>query len=218
MFHILIADDHSIVRHGLSLLAHKALGEIDTIDYAKSGDEVLELLRKKKYSLLLSDLVMPDRKGTSLIKLALELQPGLRIIIVSVGSERDFGPRCMESGAYAYINKGASDLTFTKTIQSVAYDSSHNLEYNRKEIVRSRAEKVMDQHSFLLLSQREREVIMLLLQGQGMMEIAKTLSISPSTASTLKGRAFTKLKVHSVIELSHLAYTQGIRPEGNIPN
>jgi DNA-binding CsgD family transcriptional regulator len=57
-------------------------------------------------------------------------------------------------------------------------------------------------------------VVSLLLQGQGIVEIARALSISTSAASTLKGRAFTKLNVQSVVELSRLAYYQGLHPDG----
>src|SRR5690349_24353275 len=123
MLNILIADDHSAVRHGLALLVQEALGESCIIDFAQSGSEVLERLQQKNYNMLLSDLVMPDQKGIGLIGQALDLQPQLRIIIISVGPERDFAAQCLQSGACAYINTGVSDQTFTKTIRSVASES-----------------------------------------------------------------------------------------------
>lgn len=216
MLDILIADDHSIVRYGLSLVVRQALGEACAIDFATSGKEVLDRLRQKKYDLLLSDLMMPDRRGVALIGQALAVQPKLRIIIISVGPERHFSAQCLQSGAYAYINKGASDLTFARIIRSVAYDSQDYHAHNRK--MSTRGENVAEKNinPFGLLSQREHEVIMLLLRGYGMMEIAKSLSISPSAASTLKGRAFTKLSVRSVVELSRLAYHEGVHPDGTI--
>lgn len=214
MLDILIADDHSAVRHGLALLTQKTLDEACAIDFAESGDEVLACLQKKSYSILLSDLMMPDQKGMDLIGQALELQPELRIIIISVGAERDFAAQCIVNGACAYIHKGASDLTFSKVIRSVAYESDDYHSHKRKEAAQALIGKDKDQKPFLLLSQREREIILLLLQGQGIIEIAKTLSISPSAASTLKGRAFTKLNVQSVIELNRLAYFHGLNPDG----
>lgn len=120
MFSILIADDHYIVRYGLSLLTQKALGENCVIDFARSGKETLKYLRQKKYNLLLSDLMMPDQKGIGIIGQALEIQPELRIIIISAGPDSQFALRCMQSGAYAYINKGESDFTLTTAIRSVA--------------------------------------------------------------------------------------------------
>lgn len=214
MLDILIADDHSAVRHGLALLTQKALGESCAIDFAQSGEEVLERLQQKKYTILMSDLMMPDQKGIALIGQALNVQPELRIIVISVGPERDFAAQCLHNGAYAYINKGVPDAVFTKVICSVAYESDEYYSHQRKATTQGPAVKDKDLKSFGLLSQREREIVMLLLQGQGIMEIAQTLSISPSAASTLKGRAFTKLNVQSVIDLSRLAYYQGLNPDG----
>ena len=216
MLNILIADDHSAVRHGLSLLTEQALGESCQIDYAGSGDEVLEQLQQKSYTLLLSDLMMPDQKGIGLIGQALQLQPTLRIIVISVGPERDFAAQCLRSGAHAYINKGSSDLTFTKILRSVVYESDDYHSYIRKTTGQGTATRDADPQSILSLSPREREVVLLLLQGQGIVEIAQTLSISASAASTLKGRAFTKLNVQSVIELNRLAYYQGLNADGTM--
>ena len=215
MLDILIADDHSAVRHGLALLTQETLGDSCTIDFAQSGGEVLERLQQKKYAILMSDLVMPDQKGIGLIGEALELQPELRIIIISVGSERDFATQCLQSGACAYVNKGVSDQAFSKIIRSVAYESNDYLAHNRRTATREPAADNKELKSFKLLSQREYEIVLLLLQGQGIMEIAKALSISPSAASTLKGRAFTKLEVQSVVELNRLAYYQGLHHDGS---
>lgn len=218
MLDILIADDHSAVRHGLALLTQKALGESCVIDFAQSGEEVLERLQQKQYTMLLSDLMMPDQKGMSLIGQALAVQPELRIIIISVGPERDFAAQCLQSGACAYINKGVPDAAFCKVIRSVAYESDEYYSHKRKATAQGPATKDKGPQSFGLLSQREREIVLLLLQGQGIVEIAKALSISASAASTLKGRAFAKLNVQSVIELNRLAYYQGLNSDGATPS
>ncbi len=214
MLDILIADDHSIVRHGLELLTYKAVGETCRIDFAESGEEVLKQLKQKKYTILMSDLMMPDRKGIALIGQALDLQPELRIIIISVGSELDFAAQCLQHGAYAFVNKGVSDFALSKAIRSVAYESEDYHAHMRKTTTQAPTLKDKDRRSLHLLSQREQEVVSLLLQGQGIVEIARALSISTSAASTLKGRAFTKLNVQSVVELSRLAYYQGLHPDG----
>ena len=213
---ILIADDHSSVRHGLALLTEQTLGDSCVIDFAQSGDEVLARLQEKEYFILMSDLMMPDQKGVDLISLSLDIQPTLRIIIISMGPEQDFAAQCIVKGAHAYIHKGASDMAFSKTIRTVAYESDEYHAHKRKEVTQSIGDKDKDHQPFLLLSQREREIILLLLQGQGITEIANGLSISASAASTLKGRAFAKLNVQSVIELNRLAYLHGLNPDGLI--
>lgn len=122
MSDILIADDHSAVRLGLALLTRKAVGESCNIDFARSGQEVLQKLREKNYQLLLSDLAMPDQLGIALIGLALRLQPGLRIVVVSVAPEQHFAPGCLQAGASAYISKSVPDDAFIEAIRSVYRD------------------------------------------------------------------------------------------------
>lgn len=216
MLDILIADDHSAVRHGLALLTQEALNESCAIDFARSGDEVLERLQQKKYAILLSDLMMPDQKGISLIGEALNILPGLKIVVISMGPESDFAPQCLHSGACAYINKGEPDITFTKVIRSVAYDSSDYHFHTKKIMTKDYKVKDKELKSFNVLSPREHEVVMLLLRGKGIIEIAQALSLSQSAVSTLKGRAFIKLNVQSLIELNRLAYYQGLHPDGAI--
>lgn len=130
---ILIADDHSSVRHGLALLTAQTLGEECIIDFAQSGDEALICLAQKKYFLFISDFMMPDQRGVGLIGMALELQPLLRIIIISSGAEHDFADQCILKGAHAYIHKGASDMAFSKVIRTVAYESDNYHAHKRKE-------------------------------------------------------------------------------------
>jgi len=209
---ILIADDHSAVRHGLALLARQAIGNSCEIDFARSGEEALGLLREQEFRLLFSDLVMPDRMGVGLIGEALALQPELKIIVVSVGPEEDFAERCISAGAMAYINKGAPDDTFIQVISSVYHRTAAN--GRKKTSANTGATADKNAGSFNELSRREWEIVTLLLKGMGVLEIANALQISASTASTLKGRAFQKLKVQSVVELSRLAYYHGFHSDG----
>lgn len=211
---ILIADDHSAVRHGLALLTRQAIGEVGSIDFARSGDEVLEKLREKPYCLMLSDLVMPDQKGIGLIGEALALQPDLRIIVVSMGPEQDFASRCIQAGAAAYINKGEADEIFIETIRSVHDGKVVGRKKNTMQQITAPEQNNLA--SFDDLSPREREIVSLLLKGMGVLEIANTLSITASATSTLKGRAFQKLKIQSVVELSRLAYYHGLHSDGEL--
>lgn len=210
---ILIADDHAIVRLGLELLTSKAISDPFTIDFAQSGREVLEKLKGKKYNLLLSDLMMPDQMGVTLIRAALELLPDLKIIIISVGSEQDFAEMCLQLGAFAYINKGIPDAAFIKTISDV-YQGKYT--HSKKRATSDDYPQSEQLRFFYTLSHREREVALLLLKGKSMSEIANTLSISASAVSTLKGRAFQKLNVQSVIELSRFAYHLGLHCDGEL--
>lgn len=119
---VLIADDHSVARLGLAWLTRKAIGESCNIDFARTGQEVLQRLLEKKYQLLLCDLLMPDQLGVALIGQALELQDDLNIVIISVKPEQHFASACLQAGALAYISKSVPDDVFIKTIRSVYKD------------------------------------------------------------------------------------------------
>lgn len=210
MLPILIADDHAIVCLGLRLLIEKTLYEPCAIDFAHDGDEVLARLRQKEYAVLFCDLVMPDQKGVGLIAMALAIQPELKIIVISVGPDRDFAPQCLAAGARAYINKSTPDAGFAKILRAVLYDNDDLLPDNATGSFEVADPGVKEQQRFLSLSRREREVVLLLLRGHQSNEIAHIMSISISSVSSFKGRAFAKLKVYSLIGLNRLAYYHGL--------
>jgi len=203
-FTVLIADDHFPVRFGLELLTKETLGANTKIDFASDFNGILEKIKLQTYDLLISDIMMPGMDCMSMMQEALLLRPNLKILFVSVNPKEIFALRYMNAGAYGYVCKTDSDEELKKAIRNIYLGKR----YYPEGVLESRTMMVKGKKVnslFDLLSQREFAVMMLLLEGKGIIEIANTLQLNPSTASTYRGRIFEKLKVKSLIELSNLA-------------
>ena len=206
-FEILIADDHFPVRLGLEILVKETLGNSTKTDLVPDSLDALQKLRERKYDLFISDVNMPGMSCSEAMKLAFSIQPGLKILLVSVNPQNIFSPIYKKEGAYGYINKAGSDAELRKAIEYIIigkryFPSETNTIAEKKE---KEKEKDSPVNPFNNLSTREFEVMQLLLKGSGVLEIANTLSLKPSTASTYRGRIFEKLQVKNVMELSTLA-------------
>ena len=100
--HILIADDHAIVRRGLREILTDAFSGAEFSD-AANGDEVLAQLAGSPYGLLLLDINMPGRSGLEVLQTVKEKYPQLPVIMVSVQPESQYASRCLRAGAAAYV-------------------------------------------------------------------------------------------------------------------
>lgn len=216
MIEVLIADDHSVARVGLELLTKGALGNDTTIDFAISSIEVLAKLGEKKYDLLITDLAMPGNMSLSIVSAALNIQPDLKVIVITAGSEEYLAANCLEQGAYAFINKSLPDKTLKEVIRQVSSGQKYLSPEQKESLLLFFLNGKNGVKQFQQLSEREKDVARFLLKGTGILEIANILQISSSTVSTLKLRVFKKLKVNSVVELSHVAQESGIMKDSEI--
>lgn len=201
---ILIADDHLLVRIGLELVAREELGNC-CIEFAASGEEVMEKLAHARFDMLFTDMNMPDTESVTLVKKALEIQPRLKILVVSVNPEAVFAKRFLQLGAFGYVQKNADDKELKNAIRSLSLGRKYISPTQADLFISSGITSNEGDSPFARLSTREMEVTMLLLKGYGAIEVAATLSVSPSTASTYRGRIFEKLGVKNTIDLGNLA-------------
>ncbi|KAA0992040.1 response regulator transcription factor [Dyadobacter aurulentus] len=106
---VLIADDHQLVRKGPQLVVKEILGFNTAIEFAKNGSETIEKIKTLNFSMLLTDLNMPETDELGIITQVLKLDPKLRIIVITVRPDRFFAKRFFREGVMAYINKMESD-------------------------------------------------------------------------------------------------------------
>lgn len=205
MSRVLIADDHFPVRIGLQLLVIGVLGAITTVDFASDGREVMEKVGEFHYDILITDVNMPETDCMQMIEAVLQKQPQIKILVVSVNPETIFALRFIRAGVYGYIYKGDSDSELKKAIYSISLGKKYLTKSQHSLIVDGYPDNKVIDNPFTQLSEREFEVAILLLKGNGAIEIAKLLSLSPSTASTYKGRIFEKLQVSNLMDLNVLA-------------
>lgn len=204
---ILIADDHLTVRLGIRALVEDVLGKCQ-VDFASDGTTLFGKLRKKNYDMLITDLNMPEINTMELIPRILAIRAGIRIMVLSVNPEHIFARRILAAGAYGYLQKDSSDTEMIHAITSI-YSGKRYLSPKQIDGI-SNLLKDNTSNPFNRLTAREMEVAGLLLKGSSLQDIADSLYISPSTASTLKNRVFEKLEVINIVALINLARYYGL--------
>lgn len=202
-----VADDHSMVRQGVSFLLNDTYPEAKVLQTG-SFLEILKLVNQEKINLLLLDINFPDGTSLNIIPTIKKLQPNIKILIFSAYDEEMYAMRYLNVGANGYLQKLSTEEEIKYAVNSVIT--------NGKYVSKNIQNKIMD--SFILkkplnpleiLSNREIEIAKLLVQGVSSSKIAETLNIKKTTVSTYKNRVFEKLDINnlsSLIGLFHLYY------------
>lgn len=203
---ILIADDHSIVRLGASIITKEAFKD-SLITQAENYQEVYDLLSKQRYNLLLLDINMPGGNNINVIKKILTIQDDLKILVFSSYDETLYALRYIEAGACGYLNKATAMSELKHAIESIKHRGSYMSEtvrdlYIQKLTTTKSALEISNPLN--KLSNREMDVAKHLIKGLGISEMSDLLSLSASTVSTYKSRIFLKLSVKNIPELLKL--------------
>ena len=206
MIRILIADDHAIVREGLKQVL-SATSDMVVAGEAADGHEVLEKIRQDDWDVVVLDMTMPGLSGIDLIKRIKDERPELRVLVLSMHKEDQFAIRALKVGASGYLTKGSAPELLISAIRRVAAGGKH--------ISRVLAEKLAfeldpftEKPLHEMLSDREYQVLRLLVAGASINQIASDLSLSPNTISTHKHRLMRKLNISSNAELIQYALSR----------
>ena len=203
--HILIADDHAVVRRGLREILADSLPDAGFSE-ASNGDEVLGQLSKSTIALLVLDINMPGRSGLDVLRDVKQTYPRLPVIILSVHPEEQYGVRCLRAGAAAYINKeSASDELAIATRKIL--DGGRYISASMAEKLISTLEEPGDKPLHESLSDREHEVMRMIAAGVHLTEIGERLHVSVKTVSSYRARIMEKMRMESNAELTRYAMT-----------
>jgi len=198
MIRVLIADDHKIVRDGLKRIL-SAHGEVDVTGEAADGDQALALVRAHEYDLAMVDMSMPGLSGIDLIKRLKIEKPKLRILVLSMHGERQYAARALKAGASGYLNKDSAAELLVGAIRKIAAGGVHIGDAAAASLITA------DKAPHEALSDREFEVLRLLVEGLGPTDIGDKLHLSVKTVSTHKTRILEKLNVSSTAALVRYA-------------
>jgi DNA-binding NarL/FixJ family response regulator len=194
MIRALIADDHQIVRDGLKRIL-AAAGDIEVAAEAAGGDEALALAKGGDYDVAVLDLSMPGLSGIALIKRLKLEKPQLRLLVLSMHGEQQYAARALKAGASGYLTKDSASDQLVKAIRKIAAGGVYITETAASTLISS--EKG--------LSDREFEVLKLLVDGLGPTEIGEKLHLSVKTVSTHKTHILEKLGLHNTADLVRYA-------------
>lgn len=209
MRRILIADDHRIVRVGLTMILQEFFSEY-AIDEAWSAKSVISLMKKNSYPLILLDLVMPDTDPTILLHHIKNFHPETKVLILSMNDEVLYGTRYIQLGAQGYLEKDASKEEIIKAISTILAGKKYVSPELSDTLLRNALEG-KPVSPFERLSQREFQVAMHLIQGYSQKQISEMLQVHYDTVNTLKQRLYDKLNIEHHKELAALALAYGVQ-------
>ncbi|MCW5555033.1 MAG: response regulator transcription factor [Verrucomicrobiae bacterium] len=206
---ILIVDDHPVVRKGLwSCLSSKP--DLQIVGEACDGNEAIRKVQELQPDVVLMDVQMPQMDGLQVTEALRKATPKVKVLILSMQSNRESVLRIIKAGARGYVLKDAPTEELMRAIEAVnsgeAFFSPHVAQIALNQYVSE-----TDKGSPLAkLSEREREVLGLIAEGKSNKEIAMHLGIGVRTIETHRERIMRKLNIHSIAGLTKFAIANGI--------
>lgn len=208
MKHILIVEDHAIVRLGIIRLLRDLLSMPFVIDEAASGPEALERISACPYDLVLLDLSLPGRNGLDLLKQMRRQQPKLPVLVLSMYPEEHYAVRALRGGAAGYLNKGSAAEELRTAAEKVLEGGRYITPSQAVLLAEALVDEPIGAPLHRLLTDRECQFVSLLAAGRSSNEIAGELSLSVKTISTVRARVLEKLHLRSNAELIGYWITQ----------
>lgn len=197
---ILIADDHFVVRQGLTTLLVNRNG-MEVVGEAATGREAITLAQRLQPDVIIMDMIMPEVDGPQAIRLIRQENPDARILVLTSFGEDKYVTAALQAGALGYLLKDSSPDDLFHAIRSVYRG---NLVLPQKLALNLVQPKV-NEHGLDQLTERETEVLKLVAQGQTNAEIAQTLSIGVTTVRTHVGNLLSKLNFSNRTQLALFA-------------
>ncbi len=208
---ILIADDHGIVRQGLRALLEKQ-PDMEIIGEAEDGTAAVRLAAELSPDVIIMDVSMPNLNGIEATRLILKKIPDVRIIALSTYSKRSFVIETLKAGALGYVLKSYLFDELARAIHAVTANEHYLSPQITDVLIEDYITRPLpaDGSASGNLTDRERQMLQLLAEGQSTKQIALSLSISPKTADANRRRIMNKLGIFSVAELTKYAIREGL--------
>jgi two-component system, NarL family, invasion response regulator UvrY len=203
--HILIADDHAVVRRGLREILADSLPEADFSE-AGNADEALGSLARRPTNLVVLDINMPGRSGLDVLKDVKHIYPRLPVIVLSVQPEDQYAIRCLRAGAAAYINKDSAPEELAIAARKVLAGGRY-VGASLAERLVSKFDESIDRPRHERLSDRELEVLLMIAAGVSLTEIADRLHVSAKTVSSYRARLLDKMQMTNNAEVTRYVVT-----------
>ncbi|WP_317897930.1 response regulator transcription factor [Aurantibacillus circumpalustris] len=211
MIRVLIADDHQMFIDGIkSLLVNNK--RIQIIGEAHNGFEVTEFVNKQKVDLILLDMSMPVMDGMEAMKIVKQKFPDLKIIMLTMFSTRDQIEKLLRAGADGYVLKNTGKEELVLAIETVMKgESFFSKEVTEQIMAGIQKKKVANRNAMIVeLTEREKDVLKLIVKEHTTQEIAEKLFISTNTVETHRKNLVSKLNVRNVAGLVKYALQNGL--------
>ena len=206
---VLLADDHDLVRTGVRRLLEDNT-DLEVIAEATTGEEAVSLCRQHQPHVVLMDINMPGMGGMEATKKILNHNELMKVIIVTMNDDEILAQKLLKIGAAGYLTKGCKITEIVHAIKEVTANRRYITPEIAQQLALAQTRPDNSQSPFQDLSERELQVMMMVLEGRKTTEISDSLCLSPKTISTYRHRLFCKLGIQSDVELTRLAISHGL--------
>ncbi|KAF0216922.1 MAG: LuxR family transcriptional [Geobacteraceae bacterium] len=208
---VLLVDDHKIVIEGLRSLLEKE-PDVEVVAEAENGRESIRLARKLLPDVVLMDVAMPEMNGVDATRRIVGDIPGIKILALSMHSDKRFVVEALNAGAKGYLLKECAAEELIEAIRTVVTDEIYICKKISGVIVKEYIKQLPAPHSpsSPTLTSREREILQLIAEGKSTKEIAFTMMVCISTVETFRRLIMKKLNVFSVAGLTKYAIREGL--------
>ncbi len=208
---IVLADDHKIVRDGLTSML-QAQPDMDVVAQADNGRSAVQMAEELRPDVVVMDAGMPDLNGIQPTRQVTEAAPGVRVIALSMHSDRRFVEGMLSAGAAGYVLKDSAFEELATAIRTVVDGQTYLCPTVTGIVVANyvRRRPGPESTAHTALTPREREVLQLLAEGKATKQVASRLGVSVKTLETHRSRIMEKLGIHSIAELTKYAIREGL--------
>lgn len=210
--HVLLADDHTLVRAGFRALFQNLEG-IQVVAEASNGYEALRLIEEQRPEVVLLDIAMPGLNGLDVTARVAQAFPKVRVIILSMYANEEYVLQALRTGAVGYLLKDADIAELELAIRAAARGETYLSPAVSKHVIQDYVRRANQEPSPLdRLTPRQREVLQAIAQGRTTREIAQALNISVKTVETHRTQLMAELDIHDIAGLVRYAIRVGLVP------
>ena len=205
MKHILVVDDHALIRKGLRQLLEDQ-PDFEVSGEAANGLQAISILRAQHYDLVLLDIALPDKHGIDVLKQIRAEHPDIKVIVLSAYPEDQYGLRALKLGAMGYINKQGAPDNLLEAVRQVLNGKKYISETVAEQLLNNligESQELLHQS----LSNREYQTLCLMASGKSLTEISEIMMLSPKTVSVYRARMLGKMNFKHNAEAVHYAIT-----------
>ncbi|MGB9629972.1 MAG: response regulator [Thermodesulfobacteriota bacterium] len=209
---VLIAEDHTIVRQGLSALL-RSEPDFEVVGEASDGLEAIEMTRKQNPDIVLMDIGMRNLNGIEATRRIKKLFPHMKVLVLTVYDNEECIFQILRAGASGYLVKDSAMTELISAIKAIYHGDSYLSPSISKKVIEEyilHAEMGERKNLKNLLSEREREVLKLIGEGHSVPQIANLLCISRKTVEAHKAHIMEKLNIHDKVGLIKFAIREGL--------
>ena len=213
MITILLVDDHQMLRDGLRSVLEKQT-HMTVVGEADNGRTAVELAEQLVPDVVIMDIGMPHLNGIDATRQLTAGRSQVKVIALSMHSDKRYALKMLEAGARGYVLKGAAIGELVRAIETVSAGKNYLSPEIAGIVVESYVDRdyPSDGSVASVLGRREREVLQLLAEGKTSKQIAASLHISVKTAETHRRNLMKKLDIHTIADLTKFAVREGLTP------